>query len=293
MSFEIRNKDGKLINGNHFPHWGTSRHLEESIEYFRKEIVLFLELLKDFREEPQEFRNVVRFMLYSIKDHCDSFEMLCSRPKMSASYILARTILETIVNTCFVAASGEDTASRALGHASQKSFRDLERVLDFGAESYTLRWSAKDTTEVSDRLESDLNEFSTSGGKEITKWTPESIQQRIVRIDEICGRVLTTRLKFALLGVYRHASEILHGTFFGAVFCMRLTQPGGPPKSEEEWEEHRRGQIAFLYTMLAGCIGDLLKVFAHCFSNPSLQALARSSDKNFLEFCGENEAVDP
>jgi hypothetical protein len=46
-----------------------------------------------------------------------------------------------------------------------------------------------------------------------------------------------TALHWARFAVYRHSSEILHGTFFSALFFFGLTTPSGRPRSPAELNE--------------------------------------------------------
>lgn len=63
---------------------------------------------------------------------------------------------------------------------------------------------------------------------------------------------MLTSLHWARFAVYRHSSEILHGTFFGAAFFLGVTDPAGPPRSPEQLLARIAGQ--HLMVLLAGAL---------------------------------------
>lgn len=266
--------------------------LEASTRYFRAELELLGELNARFTGGTQLFRNVVRLMIAMVRSDCKAFDMLSSCGFVRAAYIVSRSVLEMMVNVCFVIVGGEEVATRALRHADQKAFRDLDRELSIGEEIIKLQWSGRDNIDLSESLKSSLEEFTTASGKEERRWTPESIQQRIENVADICGSGYVTGLMYALFSVYRHSSEILHGTFFGAIYCTGATLPGGFERSEKELKEHVQESLAMLNYMNAACIRDLLMVMAKTFEDDNLTALVEKSDRNLKTFSGMGDS-DP
>ena len=51
-----------------------------------------------------------------------------------------------------------------------------------------------------------------------------------------------TALHFARFMIYRHSSEILHGTLFGALYAFGLTQPNAP----DDLAEHQANQTMMI-----------------------------------------------
>src|SRR5690606_37509589 len=83
-----------------------------------------------------------------------------------------------------------------------------------------------------------LREFTSRSGREITAWTPENVHQRLEVIQRHFGEDTVRELAFGLL-LYRHASEIAHGTLYGALFSWGAMEPGGPPRSTDETRSFR------------------------------------------------------
>jgi hypothetical protein len=144
-------------------------------------------------------------------------------------YSVARSIVEASVNACYIMAKGEEAANRALRHATQKGFRDLERESRIGDSVIRLAFSSKPNPESIERLQEDIEEFTSRAGRE-KGWTDLSVDERIFEAGSVLGGSIPTLLHWSRFAIYRHSSEILHGTLFGALHFLGLTQPGGKPR---------------------------------------------------------------
>jgi hypothetical protein len=71
-------------------------------------------------------------------------------------YSIARSIVEASINACYIIAKGEEAAKRALRHAKQKAFRDLERKSKIGNSVIKLALSAKPKPESIEGLQEDI-----------------------------------------------------------------------------------------------------------------------------------------
>jgi len=140
-------------------------------------------------------------------------------------YSIARSIVEASINACYIMAKGEDAANRALRHARQKAFRDLERQSIIGNSVINLVFSGKPKPESIEGLQEDIEEFTSKTGRE-KGWIDLSVDERILEAGSVLGGAIATLLHWSRFAVYRHSSEILHGTLFGAMYFLGLTQPG-------------------------------------------------------------------
>lgn len=199
-------------------------------------------------------------LLYSINDSCDSISLLAQRGKTRDCFVLARTIFETIVNACFICAKGDEAVERARRHSLQKAYRDLERELEINSQKVKVSWGGKLDPSAHPELQSALANFTSKKGREITSWTPETVKEQIEVIDAKYGSKASIGLQFALLSIFRHASEIAHGTLFGALFSLGLTSPSKKPESPEELQNHQRQNISMVLMMLGLSLSSLLAV---------------------------------
>jgi hypothetical protein len=137
---------------------------------------------------------------------------------------IARSIVESVVNVCFILAEGEVVAKRAHDHAIQKSYRDTDRTLESPHVTLKLRNRNKVGAEKVEGLQESLDKWTTKRGRERTSWTEESIEDRINIIGDKFGGAVARDLLVSHFMIYRHASEIVHGTYFGALFFFGYTQ---------------------------------------------------------------------
>jgi hypothetical protein len=103
------------------------------------------------------------------------------------------------------------------------------------------------------------------------------VQEEIEVIESFYGTSVSVNLMFALISIYRHASEISHGTYFGALFALGLVSPSGIPTSKEETEKLHRGNLSMILMMLGLSISSLLVILFKDMQSASLKELAIQS----------------
>ncbi len=190
---------------------------------------------ESFSRRP-ETQRVLPAMLQALGSSSNTLVRLSDEPGLHSRdcFSVCRSIVEMAVNVCYILAEGEDAAARAQRHAQQKAVRDLDRESSVGGQTIRLRSSALDDLQVPKELEESIEEFTAGSGRE-KGWTDLSIDARCKRVGQVLGSEVLTPLHWARFAVYRHSSEILHGTFFSAVFFMGLTDPSGAPADPAEW----------------------------------------------------------
>jgi hypothetical protein len=176
---------------------------------------------------PREMEGLaVAFALttMSIIDSCQSLFILAAHRKMRDCFICARAIFDNALNIGYYSVKGEETINLAYDHALQKSYRDLRREIEI--KDIKLIIGLKDINSIpkSDRLRKSLEEFTSKKGLEIRNWTDDNIYKKIELINEKFGDGVGVPFTMAFYYVYRHASEIIHGTIFGAMFNLGMTQ---------------------------------------------------------------------
>jgi hypothetical protein len=177
---------------------------------------------------PKSMRAVLPLMMQSAGSSCHTILMLSQAPELPVRdcFPIARAIVEMIINVCYILAEGEDVAARMETHAFQKSFRDLNRTSNVAGMTINLGYrDAPDASSIPGMPEA-LAEFSTRKGDERRTWTEESLESRLSTIADKFGTKIGTPLHVAQFAIYRHSSEILHGTFFGCLYFFGATQPG-------------------------------------------------------------------
>jgi hypothetical protein len=142
-------------------------------------------------------------------------DLVCLR-RMRDCYVIARVVYETSVKACFILAAGDEVAERARRHLKQRSLRDLDRSFYIADEKMSLKWSGANEVLGDPENQQILREFTSRTGREITTWTDQDVPERLKVIYEKYGKA-SRNLYWALL-LYRHASEIAHGSLFGVLF---------------------------------------------------------------------------
>jgi len=249
--------------------------------FYKNQIDLLRQTYKIYPEKLTEVGRVIYPLIYSAIDTSESILFLAQRGKVRDCYFLARTAFETIVNISFICAKGEEAAKRAKRHAIQKSYRDLSRKVDINGFNLSLQWTGEINIYDDPELLEAIAEFTSKKGREIKNWTPENLQEQIESINLRFGNGISGNFQFAFISIYRHASEIAHGTFFGALFSLGLTTPGGPPKSQEIFLKTQREKLSLLFLMLGGSISAIIKVLA--IITNSLDDLVARSEKEIKD----------
>jgi len=151
-------------------------------------------------------------------------------------YGIARSIVETLVNACFVMAGGETTAKQAIDHAIQKSYTDLSRESKIGESVISAAYTGKTNLKNATELKNLVAKFTSRSGRE-KGWTDESIDDRIAMIGNKFGCSVLTSLHGARFSIYRHSSEFLHGTLFSAYLFFGISAPNGYPNNEKKFAD--------------------------------------------------------
>ena len=184
-------------------------------------------------------------------------------------YPIARAIVEGAINIAFIMAKGRPAAERADRHAQQKSYRDLKRSSSAGGWTVEV-WNSMTLPdhEVA-RLRVLVEEFSGGKGQERRNWTDETITEKL---DIISGRFPSKSLVLmhaAFVSVYRHSSEVLHGTYFSALHFWGMTSPpwSGPKSKDELLKLLREHQLSVLTATMLSLLG-LLECIAVYIERP-------------------------
>ena len=212
-------------------------------------------------------------------------------------YSIARSIVEASTNACYIIAKGEEAAIRALRHARQKAFRDLERKSTIGNSVINLAYSSKPDPASIEDLREDIEEFTSRKGRE-KGWIDLSVDDRILESGKILGSSIANLLHWSRFMVYRHSSEILHGTLFGAMYFLGLTRPGSSSgKSIDEFKDSIAQQHFMVLLATQFSIFAIVESFheAYGFSKGLEQSealLAELKENPFFDSDDETRSTD-
>ena len=188
---------------------------------------------------PNSIAQVIPLMLQAIGSSSHTLLQLSKEPGLQTRdcYSICRSIVELAVNICFIISEGTDAAERALRHARQKAFRDLERESKIGTSIIKIVHTGRPDPSTVPGLQEEIDEFTSKNGRE-KSWIDNSIDERIAAVGKRQGEMIQTRLQTARLMVYRHSSEVLHGSLFSALHFFGATEPSGEPRTLPKLAEH-------------------------------------------------------
>lgn len=177
---------------------------------------------------------------------------------------IARSAVETAINAAFIAISGEPMAQKAIRHMRQKRWRDLRRHGRVGNHKIAVSRDVQLSVDDLPGLREALEEYTSRRGDEIRDWTPENLETRIAAITTRHGRAGLC-LGVASFSIYRPASELLHGTFYGVNFFWqgsRDTPARGRDEFDEIWmTEHFVTLLTALFFAVSGVIDAISAVY--------------------------------
>ncbi len=138
-------------------------------------------------------------------------------------YGIARTIFETSINACYILAKGKDAAIKANEHSNVKSIKDMNRESRIGESVLDFSYIDSSKFTIPAKIKTDIRKFQTNNGKE-KPWTKLSVDKRILAVGDAFGKDVLKTLHLARFIIYRHSSEILHGSLFGCKYFFGATE---------------------------------------------------------------------
>jgi hypothetical protein len=215
--------------------------------------------------EP-EVRDVVLTMAHMIGVSGHSILRLTDGISLNVrdAYPIARSIVEGVINVLFIMAKGPEMAVRAKRHAEQKAFRDLHRTWKSGKSTITVQRFVELTPEERSRLEALAAEFEARNGRE-KDWIDEKIAERLAAIAASFPNSSHIILDAATFNIYRHASEVVHGSYFAAMHFWGLGGGRGRPARGDQMRllmlDHQFAVLmsaTFAFTALIECVASYI-----------------------------------
>ncbi len=92
--------------------------------------------------------------------------------------------------------------------------------------------------------------------------------EQIEAITRKYGQKIGSFLLMGIATIYRHASEIAHGTLFGELWFLGFTTPGDYPVTKSDLNSGPRKRATGMLGALSFCVLTLVKVLSDEFGNP-------------------------
>jgi len=202
---------------------------------------------------------VIKALMHMIGVSAHSLIKLTEEVGLSAKdgYPLARVIIEGAINIAFLMASNPEIARKAQRHAEVRAFRDLSRKGEMGGWTFEIKYEGNIPANEILRLEAMAAEFTTAKGRE-KDWTDLSIRQRLDASAAAFPGTALGSLNVSAFNIYRVASEVMHGSYYGVLMIWGLTTPGIRPRDRDTFRlvfvDHQFSTLMSAIFALAGVV---------------------------------------
>lgn len=235
----------------------SQESVDETMKYFRAVLGVYkqaVDYVVDQGISGNAREQCVALLAAAANERATSMALLCEHQRACDAMCIARSTLETLINACFIHLSGLEVAERAIAHARQKGYRDLDRLSAIGDSRIEIRWAGDPNQLATPDMIEAIKKFSRKNGTECTQWIHQSIEERLRFICQVGGVSAMTPFHLAFVSIYRHASEYLHGTVFGAAHAVGAAEPNARAEAGSLDERHRMTIVTIL--MLIGLCLD-------------------------------------
>ncbi len=226
--------------------FGSEELLKVSHSTLSKQLKVIESSFKKLMKSDDEMALNLYTLYYSIYNSCQSILILTPHYQVRDIYLTSRTVFELTLNIGYIACSGKESLRKAQRHMHQKTYRDLQRELNIQSIGLIAKTLGLENFQVSEELEASLNEYTTKKGFEMRSWTGENVFKKIELISQKYGTKVQDILRIALFNIYRHASEIAHGTLFGLFYIIGSTSMKERPKNTQQLLNFHRQHITLL-----------------------------------------------
>lgn len=241
-------------------------------------LVMHRDHVRDLPRGENEVFRVISTMIHMVGISGHSLLKLTDEIGLGVkdAFPVARSLVEGAINVCFIMAEGVEAAEKAARHAEVKAYRDLSREWDSGGFKIVAGYSGRLRPDEIARLEAMLPEFTNKRGGE-KSWTDKTLKQRLACVEQAFPSSSMISLNASAFNVYRHASEVVHGTYFSALYFWGMTLPGR--KAPTTRDDLRLTLVDHQFSVLSSAIfafDGLISCFAAYTNLPDLAAEARA-----------------
>lgn len=263
--------------------WGTQEFTARLFRYYMKQCELIQELYKFQYESSKKNKNErvesLYLLLFSMHDTASAIGILAANQKINESYMLARALLERIINYIYLLFCDEEDYKAYLAYTKQKGYRNLNRDIKVGKLMAELKWSGNFDIDNDKELKAAVELFtSKKRGKPITRWRSKTIEEMLDLVNKRSGINIKIPM-LSMLAIYADASEALHGTIYGTIFHIGIFSAGNI-RTKREIIRSVHGQLSLLFFALGGCIDTLIEAVNMVFK---IEKIRKRSKENLNE----------
>ncbi len=242
-------------------------------DYFDSQTKLVWELiaLLDKHGRPKRL-NKLDALLFSLITHSGSISKLVHDGYVTEAYLVTRSFFEKCVNFCYLNICDENEYNNQLSWTRQKMLRALN-TRKMAYKNIGHETPLPDISELK-KISEDLRKFTGKKGGEKHSWTEVSLYERIQIIKKSVDGFPIEIYLLTMNRFYEDASEVIHGTLYGALFYTGIIW--GLKESQKESEERLVSHCLDILFFLGYLIHGMLEVVSTII--PADQLLKKSKD---------------
>lgn len=254
--------------------FGTPEDQRKMWRFVGEQCLQLGEVVKRLRAQPPAQFRFANLLFNAVVDSSHSLMLLLENNKIRDCLPLARCVLETTINVCYISAIGSRAASQAVKHAVQKAHRDNLRGFEFRSTNLKIGWTAEPILPTDPIVKAALAEYTSRRGREITSWTAETLEERVEAIETWLGKNLGDRLRFSIFAIYRFSSEIAHGTLYSVLRFVGVWDIPPATRSPASIALHQGGLGVEAALNVANCINIATHAGCKLIGDPGLARVA-------------------
>jgi hypothetical protein len=260
--------------------------LDLSLNRIKEDSLQAMRMALAAHRRTDELGCVLGKMLICLNEDTESFSAMAIDRRLRLAIMVARAIFEASINMMRIAVGDENVRRAPMRHARQKCFRDLDRVSDVRGSVVKVRWSGLDAIEPTQAMRDAIAEFSTKSGRESVRgWIDETVEQKMAAIIAARGDKSSVNLQLAHMGIYRHSSEVLHGSFCGAVYSLGEDLLPGPLPVLDPRPKRRVERVEILAQSISLILTELVQALSPLLGLATLGDQSRDSFEKYLKAC--------
>lgn len=241
----------------------TEQLLLNMNNFFTEEVTL-LTRLNDAKEDRIKHTYP---LLVSIIDNSKAMSLLGTCNLINDMYMISRSYVERMINFLYLQVCDEEDFISFQLHTTQKAYRRMDRSIETNKCEVKFTNTGKDHVSIPN-LNDAIARFTSKSGKEITHWTPITLDKRIEIISERT-KINPSIMMMCKLNIYEDASEALHGTLYGSLFHLGLFSPGTKLTNPNDLVQHYTSLKTTIYWTCGLLTHDLFTLLDEKYSNLS------------------------
>jgi len=271
--------------------FGSKEHLEWGQVALFEQTKILQEVHDRLLDSKNSKKMIMAMSLISFFETSRSI-LLLARTSVRDSYALSRILLDATLNLGYYSVD-DDMIDKAIKYSHQKSFRDLFREIDTDSLTTNNKISDFSSITLPNNLKDALDEFTSRKGNEIRNWYGEprdNVFKRIEKIESVHGEGMAKVLNLCVFSIYRHASEIIHATFFGTAYGIGFTNANGEyPKSDEDHKVYLQNMNSYLMSILNLLSETCIRIIHSSFPMEDLLEKSRGLNNHLTEMTSDKK----